>query len=155
MNDFTFPWPIDLTGAAVRIVNGFLYVLYTDKPFYLPGQPVQIMFIKTNISPQPIRLVYPTSQFFDFVVTQNDREIWRWSKDQIFLPVVSVCEYLPGQSQIYHIVWEQSGNNNLDLQPGPGLFNLKAFNTAAELQNESVDLRLRIQQPTQETNNTA
>lgn len=140
-----FPWPVDLSNAALSIVDGFLYVLYTDRPTYLPGQPVHIMFISTNISPVPRRLVYPTSQMFDLAVVQNEREIWRWSRDRAFLPAVSVCELLPGQSQIFPVVWNQEANNELGLEVGPGLFTLRASNMAAELQNEAVDLRVSIQ----------
>lgn len=143
-----FPWPVDLSNAALAIVDGFLYTLYTDRPSYLPGQPVHIMFIKTNISPVPARLVYPTSQRFDIAVIQNEREIWRWSRSRVFFPTVTVCELLPGQSQMFSIIWEQDINNELGIEPGPGLFTIRATNTAAELQNQTVDLRLRIQQPT-------
>lgn len=140
-----FPWPVDLSNAALRVVNGFLYVLYTDRPTYLPGQPVNIMFIKTNISPVSQRLVYPTSQRFDLAVVQNEREIWSWSRDRVFFPTVTVCQLLPGQSQVFHVVWNQEANNELGLEPGPGLFTLRATNTAAELQNEAVELRVLIQ----------
>lgn len=143
-----FPWPVDLSNAALSIVDGFLYTLYTDRPSYLPGQPVHIMFIKTNISPVPARLVYPTSQRFDIAITQNEREIWRWSKSRVFFPTVTVCELLPGQSQMFSVIWEQDINNELGIEPGPGLFTISATNTAAELQNRTVELRLRIQQPT-------
>ncbi|HHW06666.1 MAG TPA: hypothetical protein GXX34_03880 [Clostridia bacterium] len=143
-----FPWPVDLSNAALAVKEGFLYILYTDRPSYLPGQPVHIMFIKTNISPVVARLVYPTSQRFDIAVLQNEREIWRWSKGRVFLPAVSVCELPPGHSQVFSVIWEQEANNELGLEPGPGLFTIRASNTAAELQNQSIDLRLRIQQPT-------
>lgn len=140
-----FPWPVDLSNAALRIVNGFLYILYTDRPAYLPGQPVNIIFITTNISPVTQRLVYPTSQRFDLAVMQNEREIWRWSRDRVFLPTVAVCELLPGQSQIFPVVWNQEANNELGLEAGPGVLTLSATNMAAELQNEAVDLRVRSQ----------
>lgn len=153
MSKLVFPTPVDLTGAALNIVDGFVYALYTDRPFYMPGQPVHIMFVKTNISPQAIRLVYPNSPRFDLAVVQNDREIWRWSRDQVSLPIVNVCEILPGQSEMFYVVWEQNSNNEIGTQVGPGLFNLRAFNTAAELQNKFVDLRLRIQPAAPETNN--
>lgn len=143
-----FPWPVDLSNTALAIRDGFLYVLYTDRPSYLPGQPVHIMFVKTNISPVPARLVYPTSQRFDIAVLQNEREIWRWSRSRVFLPMVGVCELLPAQSQMFSVVWEQEANNESGLEPGPGLFTIRATNTAAELQNHYIDLRLRIQQPT-------
>lgn len=143
-----FPWPVDLSNAALAIVDGFLYVLYTDRPSYLPGQPVHIMFIKTNISPVPARLVYPTSQRFDIAILQNERELWRWSKSRVFLPTVTVCELLPGQSQMFSVIWEQDINNELGIEPGPGLFTIRATNTATELQTQRVELRLRIQQPT-------
>ena len=57
-----FPFPVDLNLAALRVVDGLFYVLYTDRPFYTPGQPAHMMFIKTNISPRLIRLTYPSSQ---------------------------------------------------------------------------------------------
>lgn len=151
-----FPWPVNLSNAAMSIVDGFLYVLYTDRPAYLPGQPVHIMFFKTNISPVPRRLVYPTSQLFDLAVVQNERDIWLWSRDRVFVPAVTVCELLPGQSQIFHVVWHQEANNELGLEVGPGLFTLRATNKAAELQDQAVELRVRIQLASgpQESNNS-
>ena len=142
-----FPFPVDLNLAALKVADGLLYVLYTDRPFYTPGQPIHMMFIKTNISPRPVRLTYPSSQRFDFIVSQNKREIWRWSQGRVFLPAVAVAELFPGQSQIYCTVWDQSANNPNELELGPGLFSLQAVNKAAELDEEKIELRLRLELP--------
>lgn len=115
---------------AISVVQsgGLLTVLTTDRSFYYPGEPVRISLFKLNVSPYPITLTYPTSQRYDFAVTGFSGEVWRWSADRIFLPVVEQVRLRPGESRAYMEIWPQ-----VDLQGrrvAPGLYRITGWNTA-------------------------
>ena len=75
----------------------------TDKPVYFEGETVKMKLEAKNVGVLPITLEFLTSQRFDFIVMFNDRELWRWSKDKVFLQVVDWETLLPGESLVYKI----------------------------------------------------
>ncbi|NLT94110.1 MAG: LysM peptidoglycan-binding domain-containing protein [Clostridia bacterium] len=88
--------------------DGFRYLLVTNERRYYRGQPVRITFRKRNISDQTVTLRYSTSQLFDFFVSDpNGVEVWRWSEDQSFLPVIREMVLGPGEEETTEIVWNQ------------------------------------------------
>jgi len=95
-------------------IEGFRYLLATNESRYYRGQSVRITFRKRNITDQSVTLEYSSSQLFDFYISnQNGREIWRWSEDHAFLPVIREMVLAPGESETIDIVWDQrnkSGN---------------------------------------------
>ncbi|MGI6227421.1 MAG: peptidoglycan-binding protein [Peptococcales bacterium] len=94
--------------------EGFRYLLATNETRYFRGQTVRITFRKRNITDQTVTLQYSSSQLFDFYISnENGREIWRWSEDQAFLPVIREMVLAPGASETIDITWNQrnkSGN---------------------------------------------
>lgn len=114
-------------AVAVVQKGGILTVLTTDKSYYYPGEPVRISFFKINVSLYPITLTYPTSQRYEFMVTGYSGEVWRWSADRVFLPVVEQVTLSPGESRAYIETWPQ-----VDFQGrrvAPGLYRITGWNT--------------------------
>lgn len=108
--------------------GGLLTVLSTDKTFYYRGEPVRISLFKLNVSPRPITFSYPTSQRYDFVVTGFTGEVWRWSADRVFVPVVEEVTLYPGQSRSYAETWSQVNLAGSPVQPG--LYRITGWNTS-------------------------
>lgn len=110
--------------------GGLLTVLSTDKSFYNPGESVRISLFKINVSPYPITFTYPTSQRYDFVVTGSLGEVWRWSADRVFLPVVETVTLYPGQTRSYVAAWPQVNLEGGRVQSG--LYRVTGWNTSSE-----------------------
>ena len=66
---------------------------------------VQFHLSVTNASAEPVQLTFPSGQSFDFTVTDNGREVWRWSADQMFTQAVRTEMLQPGQTQSYRAAW--------------------------------------------------
>ena len=84
-------------------VSAIIVNVETDKPFYFPGEKVGMKLEAINTGISPIRLTFLTSQRFDFIVMFNGKELWRWSKDKVFLQVVGWETLLPGESLVYKV----------------------------------------------------
>ncbi len=110
--------------------GGLLTVLSTDKSFYSRGEPVRISLFKLNISPSPITFTYPTSQRYDFIVTDFSGEVWRWSADRVFVPVVDTITLYPGQSRSYVETWPQENSEGSRVQPG--MYRVYGLNTSTQ-----------------------
>jgi len=120
--------------------DGFRYLLTTNEKRYFRGQPVRITFRKRNLTDQSVTLQYSSSQLFDFYVSnRNDREIWRWSEDKSFLPVIREMILGPGEEETIEIVWNQrnKSGNLVD----PQMFTLWGTNKAT---GKSVSVRFEV-----------
>lgn len=114
-------------AVAFVQAGGLLTFLATDKNFYLPGEPVRISLVKFNLSPQPLTLTYTTSQRYDFSVLAPFGEVWRWSFDRLFIPVVQEVIVQPGQALSYSEVWPQVDNRGLRVPAG--FYRIVGWNT--------------------------
>ena len=116
-------------GRSVVQYGGLVIVLSTNKDFYFPGEPVQMFLNTVNVSPQPVRLTFPTAQRYDFVAAGPFGEVWRWSAGRffaqgdyqvpLFMPqVVETITLRPGENLFYREVWNQEDNSGRRVPPG-------------------------------------
>lgn len=93
-------------------IGDFRYVLTTNKYRYREGEPVDITFRKRNLTNEPIILRYPSSQLFDFYISDTSGiELWRWSRDQNFGSIGREIILAPDAAETIQIVWNQKTNN--------------------------------------------
>lgn len=69
------------------------------------GDSVRFSLQVTNASPRPLRLTFPSAQLFEFVVSQHEREVWRWSDDRSFAQVLHSLTLEPGETRAFDAVW--------------------------------------------------
>ncbi|PKM81149.1 MAG: hypothetical protein CVU89_10215 [Firmicutes bacterium HGW-Firmicutes-14] len=107
---------------------GTLYItLATEKEIYFPGEPVRMYLAKTNFSLLPVTLRYPTTQRYDFSITGPGGEIWRWSADRLFNPVIEQVILGPGQHRLYAAEWPQTTHSGERISPG--VYRVTGWNT--------------------------
>lgn len=95
----------------------------TDKDVYKPEETVVMTLTATNVTKEPIKLEFSTSQRYDFVVYFREKEVWKWSADKLFI-LVSGYEYLePGESLVYT-------TDEYTAAPDPGTYRLVGILTS-------------------------
>lgn len=99
--------PPGLGNKSASQPEGLMLQLKTDKDEYAAGEPVSLGLTVTNLGDQVIRLSFPSSQIYDFVVRRQGQEIWRWSSDKMFAMVLTELKLNPGESRTYHETWPQ------------------------------------------------
>jgi len=73
-----------------------------------------------NRGSQPVRLLFATSQRYDFVVKDDaGNEVWRWSADQLFAQVLAEETLAPGGTLTFGETWDQRDNSGAQVAPGP------------------------------------
>ncbi|HHV62403.1 MAG TPA: LysM peptidoglycan-binding domain-containing protein [Firmicutes bacterium] len=125
------PPPLPARNFVTRLEGGILYILYTNKALYEVGEPVRIVLAKVNVTNQPITLEYRTGQRYDFLITRNDQEIWRWSHGKAFVMVMQTLTLNPGENQTFREVWTQVDNEGRPVRPGT--YRLTGWNTATNV----------------------
>jgi hypothetical protein len=80
--------------------------LHTDQASYRPGQPVHLRLALTNDAAEPVRLLFPSAQQFDFEVLWEDQRLWRWAADRLFAQVTTEDVVEPGQQREYEATWD-------------------------------------------------
>lgn len=99
--------------------SGIIIKINTDKKSYNQGEKVNITLIITNQGAKPVFFDFLSSKKYDFwVVDENNREIWRWSRDKFFLQVLTNMKLGAGKSHIFNEAWEQKNNKGNQLKPG-------------------------------------
>jgi hypothetical protein len=91
---------IGAPGAPVPPVQ---VTVTTDKQVYNPGETVAMTLTAKNMSNTTVKLTFLTTQRYDFAVSYQGKELWRWSKGKFFGQVVSSTQLLSGASLTYHV----------------------------------------------------
>jgi len=92
--------------------------LTTDKVEYAVGEPVNITLSLKNLTDRELRLQFPTSQQFDFVVRSNETEVWRWSQGRMFAMVLTTMVLEAQSSKSHTTVWAQNDKSGRPVPPG-------------------------------------
>lgn len=99
--------------------NPLSVILQIEKKTYRLSAPITLNLIITNEKPnEPVELTFTSSQRYDFVVTKEDKEIWRWSKDKVFALMLGEIVLEPEESLHYTETWEQRDNKGKFALPG-------------------------------------
>lgn len=61
-----------------------------------------------NNGAQLLTLTLPSAQIHDVVVTQQGREVWRWSRDKMFAAVRTPFNLSPGRCKESRVHWKTS-----------------------------------------------
>jgi hypothetical protein len=69
------------------------------------GDSVRFTLRITNTSGRPLELTFPTGQSFDFVVTQDGRQVWRWSDDMMFTQAIRNERLAAEETRTYSETW--------------------------------------------------
>lgn len=86
---------------------------------------VRFVLQVTNAGPAPVTLEFPNGQSFDFVVTQDGREVWRWSADMMFTQALRSETLAPGETRTFDAMWSPPAGTSGD-------FVARGFLTARE-----------------------
>jgi hypothetical protein len=102
-------------GAAIQHTNSETASqpdLVTSLEVTFRGDSVRFLLHLTNNTRQSLRLEFPTSQRYDFVVQRPDgSEVWRWSNGQMFAQHVSSEELKAGETRDYWADWRPGTSN--------------------------------------------
>ncbi len=82
-------------------VEGLSLVISTDKPVYKVGEPIVLTLRLVSRTKGEMRLEFSDSQRYDFVIRDSaGREVWRWSRDQVFAQVLGTEIIGPARPQL-------------------------------------------------------
>lgn len=86
----------------------------TDKLIYRVGTTVTVRSTITNLTDRPLELTFPTSQTYNWTITDADGKlVYDWQKDKAFAQVVTKITIPVGESDAF----ENSWNIPKDLKP--------------------------------------
>jgi hypothetical protein len=111
--------------------NGVQYYIQTDKSVYNLGENVNILYRVSNLTNDNIYLgdvAQDPLAYYDFRVTQNDNQIWRY---WYFTPVPEDIDFrlAPYESREFQTTWNMMNDNGTfwrtdDFLVSPGAYNV-------------------------------
>lgn len=118
--------------------------LNTDKETYGLGEDVRMTLNVRNTGTAPAVFNFSSGQRYEFVVRDDGREIWRWSRGRAFTQALSTLSLSPGEALRFQEVWP--GVNNAGLPVPAGSYTLVGWVAAsgmAELTESSAEITIR------------
>lgn len=119
--------PVTGLNQVSVVQDGLRHTFIVNKLTYAQGEPVRMSLTKTNITTGPVAITYRSSQRFDFIVTRDTREIWRWSAGKFFTFAIERVTLPPGENLVFRYTWDQTTNEGVPV--GPGVYTITAINT--------------------------
>lgn len=116
-----------------QVKRGVLFLFFTDQYRYNRGETVLMNLFKVNLTSRDVNLLYNTTQYYDFAVKQDKKQIWRWSEGKYFLQVIQ--QKVIGAGEVYRVEEKWQIPENIK----PGIYILEGRNLA------NSDLILEIQ----------
>ncbi len=90
-----------LTGFSVRMETARLKVeLTTDRQAYAPGDSVLIRYRLTNVTHEPLKLMFRSGQRYDFILEGARGKVWQWSDGRSFTMALGAQDLAPGDSVV-------------------------------------------------------
>lgn len=114
----TPPKEIPMTNPAQEGAEGLKIELKLNKTSYKLKEPITMSLTVANKSKETFRDSFRSSQEYDFVVKQENKEIWRWSADKFFAQVITEFTLAPGKSKSFKEIWEQVNNEGKSVPAG-------------------------------------
>ena len=107
------------TTLAPRIIGGSLEVsVYTDKGEYAPAENITLYLKFHNIGTATMEFNFADGQKYDYFVSKNGTEVWKWSHGKSFIQMLTSFLLVPGSTEVFSVVWDQKDNN--DVAAGSG-----------------------------------
>jgi hypothetical protein len=95
-----------------------------------------------NISPAPVRLQFPTSQRYDFLIFGEKGEpLYRWSEGKAFLQVINEVELEAGGRLSFTAYWDGKRKNGKKAEKGKYLVKVIITAKAKTSEGKTVDSR--------------
>ncbi len=113
-----------------------------NKKKYSAGSQVQISFTVQNESKQNMILRFSSGQQYDMWITQNKREVWRWSRDKVFTQALKSTTLMPGEQKVFKVSWNQTNNEGKPVVPG--VYELHAQLTTIPTRREPVKISFTV-----------
>lgn len=124
------PMPGPLPGPVrkTNVQGNLRFTMEVGQPEYRAGEQVPMTFVVENTGPISQTLAFSSGQQFDFAVTANGREIWRWSAGKAFIQMLTSITLAPGEKKTFTAAWPQKDNQGGQVKAGE--YALEAFLTS-------------------------
>jgi len=101
------------------VIRDLEYYMATDKAEYAQGEVVGMLYKITNLGSDSVTFTFGSTQIYDFyVVDSSEEEIWRWSWDEFFSPMVLELPLGPGDSTLASCEWDMNNPAGDTVLPG-------------------------------------
>lgn len=131
-----------MTNPAQEIAEGLKIELKLNKTSYKLKEPITMSLTVANKSKETFRDSFRSAQSYDFVVKQDNKEIWRWSADRFFAQVITEFTLVSGKSKSFEEIWEQVNNEGKGVPAGKYQA-IGMLATRPERSSEAVSVEIR------------
>lgn len=96
-----------------RNVRGLTMTLRIEPSVVERGQGVTMGINVQNNTGREETLRFPSGQRYDFWITEDDREVWRWSEGMLFTQAVETLEIPGGSGESFGETWRADESGEL------------------------------------------
>lgn len=82
------------------------------------GEMATFVLTVSNDTSEEINITYSSGQKYDFLVLQDNEEVWKWSHDKAFTAAIEEESIFPNTSISFEEEWNQVDNNGISVDVG-------------------------------------
>ncbi|MCD6452427.1 MAG: hypothetical protein J7L64_08730 [Acidobacteria bacterium] len=105
-------------SSPTQVEEGVELTIITDKNSYKPGETVKLTLRVVNTEEEKKIITLPTSCQYDFVVFRGGDEVFRLSRHQACLQVITQLILSPGEVMEFSYNWDQYDDSGVPVSPG-------------------------------------
>ena len=68
--------------------------------------PIEFILLVKNKISEPVQICFSSTKKFDFIVSQANREVWRFSSGKMYAQVIIEETIIPGKSLRFTHMWD-------------------------------------------------
>jgi hypothetical protein len=106
------------SSNPTQVEEGVELTIITNKESYNAGETVQMTLRVVNVEDEKKIITTPTSCQYDFVVLKGGNEVFRLSRHQVCLEVISQLILNPGDVKEFSYDWDQLDDSGIPIPNG-------------------------------------
>ena len=122
------PGPMPGPTMKTNVQGNLRLTMEVGQTTYRAGETVPMTFTVENTGVIAETLAFSSGQQYDFRVTVNGQEVWRWSAGRVFIQMLTSFTLAPQEKKTFTAAWPQRDNQGGQVKPGE--YALEAFLTS-------------------------
>lgn len=122
------PGPTPGPARATNVQGNLRLTIEVGQTTYRVGESVVMTFTVENTGVIAETLAFSSGQQYDFRITLNGQEVWRWSAGRVFIQMLTSLTLKPGEKKTFTAAWPQRDNQGGQVKAGE--YAVEAFLTS-------------------------
>jgi hypothetical protein len=107
-----------IAGGVGAQGQSLMQTIRAERYRYEPGDKILFEYTIRNMGNQTAVYNFPTSKQYDIWISRGGEEVFRLSKNRLYMQVTTTIALRPGESKSFYATWDQTDLKGKQVEPG-------------------------------------